>query len=178
MIDTAKFDVNSLVVTNTSHSCVTRISDTNKVEFIFENIDLPYDNATNDGYIAFKIKTLPSLVVGDTFSNTAAIFFDYNFPIITNEAKTTVQTLGTSDFAFDRYFSLYPNPTKDQLSLSAKSCIEVNSIGIYNTLGQLVLAIPNAQTVTNFDVSRLPTGTYFVKIATNKGMSTAKFIKE
>jgi hypothetical protein len=178
LIDTAKFDVNSLIVTNTSHSCVTRISENNKVEFIFENINLPFDNATNDGHIAFKIKTLPSLVVGDTFSNTADIFFDYNFPIITNEAKTTVQTLGTPDFAFDRYFSLYPNPAKEQLSLNTKSSIEVNNIGIYNALGQLVLAIPNAQAVTHFDVSRLTTGTYFVKIATNKGMSTTKFIKE
>jgi hypothetical protein len=82
MIDTSKFDVSSLVVTQGSHPFVTRITETNKVEFIFENINLPFDDATNDGYVAFKIKTKPSLVVGDSFSNTASIYFDYNFPIV------------------------------------------------------------------------------------------------
>ncbi len=55
---------------------MTKISETNKVEFIFENINLPFDDATNDGYVAFKIQTNPSLVVGDSFSNTASIYFD------------------------------------------------------------------------------------------------------
>lgn len=61
---------------------------------------------------SFKIKTLPTLVVGDSFENTANIFFDYNFPIVTNKATSTFKTLGTPDFDFDRYFTVYPNPTK------------------------------------------------------------------
>ncbi len=89
IIDTKKFDVSSLQITDASHEVYTRI-DGNKVEFIFENIQLPFDDANNDGYIAFKIKTLPSLVLGDSFKNLADIYFDYNFPIRTNEAQTTV----------------------------------------------------------------------------------------
>ena len=90
MIDLSKFDISTLVPTNASHSFVTNISAGNKVEFIFENINLPFDDANNDGYIAFKIKTLPTLKVGDTFTNDANIYFDYNFPIVT---KWQVQLL-------------------------------------------------------------------------------------
>jgi Leucine-rich repeat (LRR) protein len=178
MIDATKFDVSTLVPTSGSHPFVTRITETNKVEFIFENINLPFDDANNDGYVAFKIKTKPTLVVGNTFSNTASIYFDYNSPIVTNTANTTVAVLGTQDFEFSTYFSLYPNPTVDILNIDLKKEIEVSSINIYNTLGQLVLVIPNAQEVKTVDVSGLTTGNYLVKLNTDKGMGTSKFVKK
>ena len=178
MIDTEKFDVSSLVVTQGSHPFVTKISETNKVEFIFENINLPFDDATNDGYVAFKIKTNPSLVVGDSFSNTASIYFDYNFPIVTNTATTSVlQSLGTNDFEFDSYFKIYPNPAKNSLNLDVKKQINVSSISIYNTLGQQILVIPNAQYTKQVDVSNLKTGNYFIKLISDKGSSVGKFLK-
>ncbi|MES2543408.1 MAG: T9SS type A sorting domain-containing protein [Bacteroidota bacterium] len=177
MIDLAKFDINTLIPIKGSHEFVTNITAGNKVEFIFENINLPFDDANNDGFVAFKIKTKPNLVLGDTFENSANIYFDYNFPIVTNTASTTVQTLGTSDFEFAKYFTVYPNPASGILNLASKNGITVNNIGIYNTLGQLVIAIPNAQSVSTIDVSKLKTGNYFIKMITDKGTSNAKFIK-
>ncbi len=177
IIDTEKFDINSLIPIDGSHPFVTRISDTNKVEFIFENINLPFADANNDGYVAFKIKTKPSLVLGNTFSNTASIYFDYNFPIITNTATTIVALLSNADFAFEQYFKIYPNPANDVLHIDKKQTIEVTAINIYNTLGQIVLVIPNAQQTKSVDVSSLKTGNYFIKINSDKGSSSVKFIK-
>ncbi|WP_298221666.1 T9SS type A sorting domain-containing protein [Flavobacterium sp.] len=177
MIDTTKFDINSLIPIDGSHSFVTKISGTNKVEFIFKNINLPFSDANNDGYVAFKIKTKPSLVLGNTFSNTASIYFDYNFPIITNTATTTVSLLANKDFDFEQYFKLYPNPVKDVLNIETKKTIEVTSINVYNTLGQLILVIPNAQQTKTIDVSSLKTGNYFLKINSDKGTSSVKFVK-
>src|SRR5690606_20906712 len=71
IIDTSKFDLSSLIAVCGSHSIVTRITGPNTVEFIFENIQLPFADATNDGYVVFKIRTLPNLTVGNAFSNTA-----------------------------------------------------------------------------------------------------------
>ncbi|UOK41855.1 MULTISPECIES: DUF7619 domain-containing protein [Flavobacterium] len=178
MIDTNKFDVNSLVPIKGSHPFVTNITSGNKVEFIFENINLPFDDANNDGYVAFKIKTKPTLANGDTFSNNASIYFDYNFPIVTNTATTTIQALSTQDFGFDQYFSLYPNPVKDVLNIETKQIIAVSSINIYNQLGQLVLVVPSAQNVSKVDVSSLASGNYFIKINSDKGTSNTKFIKQ
>ncbi|WP_225875118.1 T9SS type A sorting domain-containing protein [Flavobacterium bernardetii] len=175
MIDIIKFDVSSLVPLDASHNYVTKITD-NKVEFIFENINLPFDDANNDGYIAFKIKTVPTLVLGNTFSNSANIYFDYNFPIVTNTATTTIAALSNPSFEFASYFSLYPNPTTNELNINLKSAIEINSIQIYNTIGQLV--ITQTGNALKVDVSNLKTGNYFIKINTNEGYSTSQFIKE
>lgn len=177
LIDLAKFDISSLIPTKGSHEYVTKISDGNKVEFIFENINLPFDDANNDGYIAFKIKTLPTLVVGDTFQNEANIYFDYNFPILTNKATSTFKTLATTDFEFSTYFNIYPNPVKEVLNINLKNSIEVQSIAIYDILGQMVIAVPNATSVTKVDVSKLASGKYFLKMNTDKGSSNMKFIK-
>jgi hypothetical protein len=178
MIDTSKFDVSTLIPLNGSHPFATRITDTNKVEFIFENINLPFDDANNDGYVAFKIKTKPTLIIGDAFTNTASIYFDYNFPIVTNTATTAIQLLGNPDFEFSKYFTLYPNPAKNALNILSKNGVEVKSLSVYNMLGQLIQVTTNAQNRSSIDVSGLKTGNYFLKIISDKGYSSARFIKE
>lgn len=177
VIDTTKYDINTLLPTSGSHPFITRILEGNRAEFYFENINLPFADATNDGYVAFKIKTKSTLVAGDSFSNSAGIYFDYNYPITTNTATTTITALSSQDFTFNDYFSVYPNPVENNLNISKKEEIEISSITIYNMLGQIVVAIPNAKNVENVDVSSLKSGNYFVKINTDKGNSNTKFIK-
>jgi Leucine-rich repeat (LRR) protein len=174
IIDTTKFDINTLIPLDSSHEFVTKINN-EKVEFIFENINLPYDNANNDGYVAFKIKTKPTLVIGNTFTNKANIYFDYNFPVETNLVSTTVQTLSSTGFVFENYFTLAPNPAKDLLNIGAKKDIEISSISIYNTLGQLILVVTEPN--NSIDVSSLKTGNYFITINSDIGTSNSKFIK-
>lgn len=179
MIDLDKFDISTLIPTSSSHPFATKISEGNKIEFIFENINLPFDDATNDGYVAFKIKTKQTLKVGDSFTNEANIYFDYNFPILTNKATSKFQTtLDAPDFEFSNYFTLYPNPANDVLNINAVQAIEIQSLAIYDVLGQLVIAVPNAKSVSNIDVSKLRTGTYFIKVKSDKGSSSMKFIKK
>ncbi|WP_395054461.1 T9SS type A sorting domain-containing protein [Flavobacterium sp.] len=175
MIDVSKFDISSLQMIDASHSCTTRISG-NKVEFIFENINLPFDDANNDGYVVFKIKTKSTLVVGNTISNQANIYFDYNFPIVTNTATSTFQALNNDAFVFENEFVLYPNPAKDLLHIEVKNEIEMTSISIYNMLGQVVLTTTNPS--NTIEVSNLKTGNYFIKVTTDKGTTTSKFVKE
>lgn len=177
IIDTSKFDVSTLVPTSASHSYRVKISDGNKVEFIFEKIDLPFDDAHNDGYIAFKIKTLPTLNVGDSFENEANIYFDYNFPILTNKETSTFKTLGKQDFELSSSFNVYPNPVQNYLQIDSKDLIEIESIYVYNVVGQLVQVISNAQNVSKVDVSKFQSGSYILQLKTAKGNSSMKFIK-
>lgn len=176
MIDTTKFDIATLQITDASHSCVTRITNPNKVEFIFEDINLPFNDATNDGYVVFKIKTKSTLVVGNTISNLANIYFDYNFPIVTNTATSTFQTLANNTFKLDNYLSLSPNPAKDILNLNFQDFENIQSISIYNILGQLVQITTNLSNSIN--VADLKTGNYIIKLHTEQGEISGKFIKE
>jgi len=177
MIDTTKYDINSLVPLNGSAPFSTRITETNKVEFIFQNINLPFDDANNDGYVAFKIKTKSTLIDGDTFSNSASIYFDYNAPVVTAPYTTLVfNPLATADFDFNSAFSLSPVPTRNVLTITYKQTVVISSINIYNTLGQVVQVITNPN--ETIDVSGLKTGSYFIKIISDKGTASSKFIKQ
>ena len=70
----------------------------------------------------------------------------------------------------------YPNPVNDILNFQSKENLNIESVEIYNMLGQVVLLVPNA--TTSIDVSTLTKGNYFVKVNTEKGSSNTKFIKE
>ena len=76
-----------------------------------------------------------------------------------------------------RIFSVFPNPVHDILNIGTKKTIEVKSISIYDMLGQIVIAVPNAQNSLKVDVSKLSPGNYFLKMTTDKGNSSIKFIK-
>jgi uncharacterized repeat protein (TIGR01451 family) len=174
MIDGDKFDVSSLQMTNASHSCMTKISEGNKVEFIFENINLPFDDANNDGYVVFKIKTKPTVVLNDVLRNQASIYFDYNFPIITNEAQTVVgNALANQQFS-STIFKVYPNPVKTLLNIQSKEL--PTKIEIFDANGRLLQSAPinNNQA----DVSSLSSGTYFVKIYSKENSGVVKITKE
>ena len=176
VIDISKFEINTLTPLSGSHSFVTKISNTNLVEFIFENINLPFNDVNNDGFVAFKIKTKPTLTAGTNISNTANIYFDYNFPIITNTYTTTVNTLNTNDFEFGNVFTLSPVPAKEVLHITVKQDMLISSVNIYNLLGQLVQVTTSPS--ETIDVSGLKTGNYFIKIVSDKGSASSKFIKE
>ncbi|MGG7466632.1 DUF7619 domain-containing protein [Chryseobacterium arthrosphaerae] len=175
-IDTSKFDISSLVPLHGSHNFVTRVTDPNILEFIFENIQLPFDDAHNDGYLSFKIKTKSTLNTGDSFSNTARIYFDYNAPIITNTYTTSVAgTLATSEIKNDKNtIGIHPNPVKDILYI--KSSDEVIKAEIYDTAGRIINSMGTKNNTV--DVSSLSKGNYWIKLFLKDEVSVQKFIKE
>lgn len=173
-IDIEKFDINSLISIDASNHFETRVAATGEVNFVFNNINLPFDDANNDGYIAFKIRTKPTLNIGDTFSNTAKIYFDFNAPIVTNTAVTTI--VANSDFELENYFTVAPNPVKSILNLQSFQAVQIGSISIFNTLGQEILLITEPNNL--IDVSNLKSGAYFIKVFSAKGTYDSRFLKQ
>lgn len=175
MIDATRFDITTLTPVTASHNFYTRIID-NKVEFVFENINLPFDDAHNDGYVIFKIKLLSTLTENIWVDNQASIYFDYNFPVVTNNATSIISNLATPTLDFTNQFVISPVPAKNTLNIHSNDNLEIRNVEIYNTLGQLVQTeIGNQQTI---DVSRLTKGSYYLKIYTNELNSVEQFLKE
>lgn len=174
IIDTTKYDISSLIPLNASHDFYTRIRNGNEVEFIFENIQLPFDDAINDGYILFKIKTLSTLNIGDSFSNEANIYFDYNAPIITNNETTTIQeNLSTGEFNLYN-IKIYPNPIEDSFKIENLSNSTIKTIELFNISGKKIKQFYNSE---SYDVNDLPSGVYFIKIKTEQTETNRKLIK-
>lgn len=174
-IDATKFDISTLEMVNASHNCKTKITD-DKVEFIFENINLPFNDATNDGYIVFKIKTKSTLTVGESVSNTASIYFDYNFPIVTNTATSAFQNLSSEDFSSENKVLLYPNPVKNTLFLTSKN--NIDSIIIYDIQGRKIQDNIVNSNELRLDTNGLIKGCYFIEIIFQNEKMTKKFIKQ
>jgi uncharacterized repeat protein (TIGR01451 family) len=172
------FDINSLQLLYASHPVETKIRDS-IVEFIFRGIHLPPSNGGpigGHGNVLFKIKTLPTLQVGDEIANTANIFFDYNHPIETNEARSAYANLSKSVFTKDESIDLLPNPTRDKATVSALYALK--SIEIYDAQGRLLQTIIDHGKTKTIDLSSYSRGIYWVKINTEKGSAVQKLIKE
>lgn len=178
VIDITKYDIDSFELIYASHPVRAKITG-NVIEFIFENINLP-PSGTNPigghGNVLFAIKTLPGLQEGDVVANTANIYFDYNHPIDTNEARTTFALLNTKDFNADSSISVYPNPTKNHIHVSAKN--NLRTIAIFDIQGRLLQSVTENEMSATIDISNRQAGVYFVKITTEKGTAVEKIIKE
>jgi uncharacterized repeat protein (TIGR01451 family) len=171
IIDDKTFDVSSLLITDASHEVYTRIV-ANKVEFIFENIQLPFEDETNDGYIAFKIKTKSTLKLGDEMKNLADIYFDYNFPIRTNETQTTIAIpSGTKDIQTE--VTIHPNPVRDVLTLDSST--RWTKAEIFYISGRLIKV--TGVDGYSVDVNGLESGTYILHLSDKDKRGRVKFVK-
>ena len=178
LINTNQFDLSTLQIMYASHPVRILVTG-NKVEFIFENINLPSAISNpigGHGNVLFKIKTLPTLPIGTMVSNTANIYFDYNHPIETNEARTTFNLLSTKDFDVDSSVSVYPNPVKNQVHIEAKS--NIKSVQFFDIQGRILEVISENNTKTILDISGKSKGIYFLKITTETGSKVEKLVKE
>ncbi len=177
VIDTTKFDMGSLQFSESSHPAYTRILN-NAVEFIFEGINLPAeadDEPNSHGFVVFKIKTKNNLVLGNTIENKAEIYFDFNFPVITNTTSTTVSLLSINELE-NNSVSVSPIPVKEMLQIKAKDNITL--VELFDIQGRLLQTKSVDNNQTELDFSGKTAGLYLVKIYTNYGVKTQKVIKE
>jgi hypothetical protein len=95
--------------------------------------------------------------------------FDENSTIVWFE---NTGILGVSEKT-KQEFTLFPNPTQDNVTIQAKQKIE--SIELFNSLGELLQTIENTKTIR---LSDLASGIYFAKITDIEGASeTHKIVK-
>lgn len=84
----------TLQMTGASHPYNLQIKDNKYCSWTFSNILLPDSNRNepgSHGYLTFRIKPANGLVIGNKILNTAAIYFDFNPPVITNTHETIVR---------------------------------------------------------------------------------------
>jgi len=111
--------------------------------FQFNAINLP-DSASNpagsEGYVCYRIRPLSSLSVGEVIENTAAVYFDFNLPVITNTTQTEVVDIPTAIHRINKPkdgLSIYPNPSSDAIVIECSNHRN-GTFSIYNSLGEKV----------------------------------------
>ena len=169
-IDPTDFDPKSLQILNISHDSEIVINN-NIAEFHFRNINL---DTGGHGNILFKMKTNNNLNETDEVGAQANIYFDYNFPIETNEAITSFRVLGIEEFNASQV-SVYPNPANDAVNIQSNSIIK--SISVFDIQGRKIQVTRTEEQNTQVNISALKTGIYLFSIETDAGTVMKKIIK-
>jgi hypothetical protein len=160
------------------------------VVFKYPNIFLPDSNANleaSQGYVTFRISQRKDLPLETEIKNTAAIFFDFNAPIITNQTLHTVGkeflVLSSTQVVFDpgMEVQVMPNPARGNVLVLAKGLEETTSdlsFRLISMLGQPVLTGTFNGNTFEFDASHLPQGVYGYEIRNNGRLAaTGKVLK-
>ena len=172
-----KLDWSTFELVGTSHAC--RVKNKNAhTEFLFEGINLPgtTNESLSHGYISFKVKPIASIAVGNVIQNTANIYFDYNDPMATNTATTTVVNNLANDSFNLTNLNFFPNPVKNSLTIS--NTITIDEVEITSVLGQKMIVKSVNDLQTELDLSQLSNGVYFVKVKSEGKEKTVKIVKE
>ncbi|KOS06906.1 hypothetical protein AM493_13350 [Flavobacterium akiainvivens] len=159
-----------------SHSYQAIRRNGNELEFLFNNIFLPdstHNEPASHGFVTYRVKPKADIAVNDEIHSTAAIYFDFNEPVITNTAITVFGVLSLPDNRLQNV-RLYPNPVKDQLYISVLDG-SLKSIQVFDLNGRLCLS-SDGQSAVN--THALTTGLYMVKVETDSGTSSFKLIKQ
>lgn len=97
-----------------------------------------------------------------------------NFSLIVSGS----QVLSTKETAkIDDAISIYPNPVANSLSFAVSNSIVLSDVSIYDVTGKQVLSSKDLSS-NSIDVSRLQSGVYFAKFASEDKTVTKKFIKQ
>jgi hypothetical protein len=105
-------------------------------------------------------------------SGQVRVFKECTFPITVSVEEESI----VSSTAKNSHFTLYPNPTTGLFRIKANTNEAVQSVMVYNSVGELVMQ----QTVTDdemeLDLQNQPAGIYFVRMATENGYVSQRLL--
>ncbi|PQJ78549.1 T9SS type A sorting domain-containing protein [Polaribacter porphyrae] len=137
--------------------------------------NLPITYSSSDTNVATVNGNIVSIVAMGNTTITASQNgnTNYNAAVDVTQNLTVTATASTKDFE-SIGVKLYPNPTSGLFSLIHTT--DINSIIIYNTLGQKIKEFINPKESV-FIIRELKKGIYMIKIKNEKGTATSKIIK-
>ncbi len=179
VIDTISphMDLASLRMGTSSHDYEIFIDEDRALHVLYEDIMLP-DSFSNEpashGFFTYYLDQNVDLPLGTQIENEAAIYFDFNDPVITN---TTVHTVSlpvstTTPLQPDELeFSTIPNPASTTVQVRLDETV---SAGIYTILdvgGKKALEAPFQNSNFTIEVDALPKGMYLLQVIAADGQS-------
>ncbi len=185
LIDTLdhNLDVSSLEIVSYSHEVATTIVDGNVVIFNFDDINLPFadaDEEGSNGFVKFKIKAKEDIQSETAIYNSATIYFDFNAGIKTNTTENILlEQLPVSNkniIERKQLYELYPNPSSSEFILDEIEKSSTSSlISVYDINGSLVSRF-TADTYPVF-IQVEHAGMYFATIRNETGLYSFKLVK-
>jgi hypothetical protein len=166
------------------HSYTVSLTESGVLTFTFDNIHLDWEAnnyLASCGLFTYAIKQKPNLAPGTEIRNSAAIYFDYNAPVITNRTLNTIRIpAGINDTDMSSNINIYPNPASMELNVDLSNAENVISISLLDVQGRQISRnmVSRGTAIQKLDITSIKNGFYFVRIEKTDGtMLTKKFIK-
>lgn len=183
----ADLDLTTFRVTGASHDYNVEISGDHVLRFYFNDIMLPDSNVNqllSNGYLRFRISPVEDIVLGSVIHNKAAIYFDFNDPVITNETWTTIDVgfLPTTVQEVSKLadIQVYPNPSSGYTVVEWINEADENQsflFQLFDAHGQIKLERSFKGTRFAFNSKNLPEGFYTFRIVNGLNLKgTSKLI--
>lgn len=182
----ADLDWKTLRPIYSSHISSASISEDGVLTYTFNNINLPaemYNEPGSHGMFVYSIKTKKNLPMGTQFKNSAAIYFDYNAPVITN---TTLNTLSqptavgeVTNKKGNGMLAVYPNPANSafvaKVQAGDASELRVTDMQGCTVVSKQLAASKETRTIS-VDATSLVPGIYFVNHIAGNNVKTEKLV--
>ena len=162
-----------------SHPYTWDLSGQGVIQFIFNNILLPDSNvneATSHGFVQFSIAPYVDVPLGSVIQNNAAIYFDFNLPVITN---TTWHTIEKSPLIsathpvpsiVESELEVWPNPFSERTNIHVQKATRGKlTLNVFNSLGNLVVQKAVIGPDIELNTKNLPKGLYWAEIRNLQG---------
>jgi hypothetical protein len=177
LIDTFNLQLNTFEFVASSHPVnINWIPWERNMEFKFDTILLPDSNVNeplSHGFIRYRIQPKSTLVFGDSITNNAAIYFDFNNPVLTNTAVTEIVLPTSSNEYFNYNMLLHPNPSSGEINISEKF-IGYEMI-IYDLMGRIIYNIPALQS-SKVNLEFLSKGCFVINLSKEEKVFRAKLV--
>lgn len=180
----SSLDVGTIEILGASHNYTWDIDGPGYLTFTFNNIMLPDSNINeprSHGYIAYRIRPKANLAVGTRIENTAAIYFDYNAPVITNTTLNTVTgPTATEEALAVQDFEAYPNPANDFVMIRLdENWIGETRIVLRDLSGRTIKSgsiNPVSGQAVKMNVEGLASGVYLLQCSNSSNSAVKKLV--
>lgn len=181
LLDTlsALLDATSVRPGASSHAYDFDLLENNVLRFRFDHILLPDSNvneAASHGFVKFRVKQQPDNPLGSVIHNSAAIYFDFNAPVITNQTWHTlgenfVLTVSTGDpGASAGQLRVFPNPATESATFELPQDDPNRRFVLTDGLGKTVVSDHFTEKTYRFNRGNLPAGVYFFQVLAEHGV--------
>jgi uncharacterized repeat protein (TIGR01451 family) len=177
-----RLDVETIQVLAASHDYSWKLHERNILDVFFDNINL-LDSFSNEpeshGFVKFAIKPKAGMQLGQSISNTAHIYFDFNAAIVTNTVTSSVlvRTQEPVDEPFT--FSVSPNPgVGPYMILLDKLINEPMQVQVYDANGRLCTETSYERVDEQFTLPAFhaSSGVYLVQLSTKTGKVSRQLV--
>ncbi|MEO6039363.1 MAG: T9SS type A sorting domain-containing protein, partial [Saprospiraceae bacterium] len=180
----AQLDPSTVRPGASSHAYTWDMQGNGVVVFKFADVNLPDSAASqllSQGFVQFRVQQKKDVALGSQILNTAAIYFDNNAPVITNQTLHTVgkDFLVTSStatpFLSNVRVQISPNPVTNlaRVRVEGLENVEKLTFTLYSAMGKSLLSGLFTGTSYEFEAALLPSGVYFYEVH-NGGKTVGK----